>query len=317
MKLLKQTLILAVLTLLVLAPMGSVFASRYSQLSVEDKNDFVVEPGKIEVFVNPGETVTKSISVINRINKKVSFKVETEDFVGSDNAQTPVILLGKEKSPYSFKDNLVPEDSSFTLGFGQKIDLPITINVPADAQPGGFYSSVIISSDSTADNSGAQAGTRVISRVGVLFFVRVNGPVDQSGKLSDFRVTKKSGIMQHGPVDFEILFENTGTVHLVPYGTISIKNIFGKEVGTVPVDAYFSLPKSMRYRQVTWTKENLIGRYTAEVTLNRGYDGQVDTQKIAFWVLPIGYIALFAGVLFAIILLVYIVGKKFEFKRKS
>lgn len=290
---------------------------RISQLTVENKNDFVLEPGKVEIFVNPGDEVTKSITVISRINRKVSFKVETEDFVGSDNAQTPVILLGKDKSPYSFKDNLVPVEDTFSLNFGQKIELPIKIKIPENAQPGGFYSSVIVSSMPDENSSAGQAGTRVISRVGVLFFVRVNGPVDQQGQLTDFRVTKDSVLLQKGPVNFEVLFENKGTVHLVPYGVVTIRNIFGKTIGTVPVDAYFSLPKSVRYRQVVWQKENLIGRYTATIELNRGYDGNIDTQKISFWVLPVGYIALGAGIVFILIFLGYLFTRKFELKRKK
>lgn len=176
---------------------------------------------------------------------------------------------------------------------------------------------MIVSSLPDENSSAGQAGTRVISRVGVLFFVRVNGPVDQQGQLTDFRVTNDSMLMQKGPVNFEILFENKGTIHLVPYGMVTIRNIFGKTIGTVPVDAYFSLPKSVRYRQVIWQKENLIGRYTATIELNRGYDGNIDTQKISFWVLPLGYIALGAGIIFAIIFLVYLFTRKFEFKRKS
>lgn len=304
--------------LVALAPGAFASAARISQLTVENKGDFVLEPGKIEIFLNPGETVTRTVSVINRSNKKLDYKIEIEDFVGSDNPNTPVLLLGNDKSPYSFKDNLIPETSNFSLGFGQKIELPIQIKVPENAQPGGFYSSVIVSSVPSAEDQAAQTGAKIISRVGVLMFIRVNGPVDQQGELTDFRVGGgKGSFMQKGPVPFEILFKNSGTVHLVPYGEVIIKNVLGKQVARLPVDAYFSLPKSVRYRQVEWAQERLFGRYTAELTLDAGYDGKQDVKKISFWVIPWLYIVIIIVVLFLVSFLVYYIRTRFEFKRKN
>jgi hypothetical protein len=318
MKFLKKSLLVALVLLIALIPVASAHAARISQLSVENKGDFVLEPGKIEVFVNPGETVTRNISVINRVNRKVDFKIETEDFIGSDNPNTPVILLGNDKSPYSFKDNLIPEEDAFSLEFGQKIELPIRIQIPADAQPGGFYSSVIVSSMPSSDSENLQTGARIISRVGVLMFIRVNGPVEQSGDVTDFRIGGGEGsFMQSGPVPFEILFKNAGSVHLVPYGEIAIRNILGKQVAKIPVDAYFSLPKSTRYRQVIWEQAKLFGRYTATLTMNDGYEGKQDTKKVVFWVVPWEFIAITLAVIFLLSFLVYFIKSRFEFKRKD
>ncbi len=316
MKFLKHTFLGLLALSLVLGPFESLLAVTISQLTVDNKADFVLEPGKVEIFVNEGETVNRTISVINRINRKVKFKVEIEDFVGSDNPNTPVVLLGDQKSPYSFKDNIIPETNEFELEFGQKIELPISVQVPVGASPGGYYSSVIVSSLPPDQADPGQAGARIISRVGVLFFIRVNGPANQEGNLDDFRISGGKNYMQKGPVTFEILFANTGNVHLVPYGIVSIKNLFGKEVGRVPVDAYFALPKSLRYRQVTWDKEKLIGRYTAEIKMNKGYDGAEETKKIAFWVIPWTYIASLLGVLFFLTFMWKFIGRRFEFRRK-
>jgi hypothetical protein len=317
MKSYKKTLFASLLLLVLCMPAGFADAARISQLTVSDSGDFVLEPGKIEIFLNPGETAEKTISIISRVNRKVDFKIETEDFIGSDDPQSPVLLLGKDKSPYSFKDNLIPELQTFTLDFGQKIEIPIKITVPENAQPGGFYSSVIVSSVPSDDNEGAQTGTKIVSRVGVLFFVRVNGPTEQSGQLTDFRILGGDTYMQSGPVTFEILFQNTGTVHLVPYGEVLIKNLFGKQIAKLPVDAYFSLPKSTRYRQITLGKETLLGRYTAEVHLKRGYDDMEDVAKISFWVIPWLYFGIAAGLLIVLFFLWKFITSRFEFKKKE
>src|SRR5258708_4034843 len=69
-------------------------------ISVEAKNDFVLEPGKIEIYANPGDVITKYISITSRIQSKTEFQVTTEDFVGSQSEQQPVVLLGNGTSPY-------------------------------------------------------------------------------------------------------------------------------------------------------------------------------------------------------------------------
>src|SRR5262245_51302252 len=101
------------------------FAYTISSVTAEVHNDFVLEPGKMEVVVNPGDQITKFIAVTNRIKQPVDFKVEVEDFIGSRDPNNPVILLGGDKSPYSFKDNLKPELSNFSLKFGERMTLPI------------------------------------------------------------------------------------------------------------------------------------------------------------------------------------------------
>lgn len=313
-----KTLTAATFVAAVFVPVALVSAYTITSTGAENKGDFVLEPGKIEIFLNPGETVTKNISVISRINRKVNFKVEVEDFIGSQNPETPVVLLGKDKSPYSFKENIVPDTSTFTLDLGQRIEIPVTVTAPKDAQPGGFYSSVIVSNIPSSSEITAAANTKIISRVGVLFFVRVNGPVKEDGSLEDFRVTgEKKGFLQKGPLTFEMLFRNNGTVHLVPYGIITIKNVFGQKVAEIPVDAYFSLPDSLRYRQVTWQREFLAGRYSAHLELHRGYGDIVDVKDISFWAVPwtyIGAILLFGMFIWFIF---YLFTQKFELKRKS
>lgn len=300
-----------------------VSAYTVSTITAEEHGDFVLEPGKMEIIVEPGETVTKTISVTNRINRDVDFKVEIEDFIGSRDPQSPVTLLGDDKSPYSFKDNLKPELDSFNLKFGQRIAIPVEISVPADAQPGGYYASVLISNEPSKTATGTieqTAGrTRIVSRLGVLFFIRVKGPTHEEGQVQDFRVKGPQNLFySKSPDGFDILFENTGTVHLVPYGLITIKNTLGKGVKTLPVDAYFSLPNSLRYRTIAWNDAGFrLGRYTATLELNRGYGDVIDTKQIVFWVIPWKILIGIVVTLVIIFSLMYFIGSKFEFRRKQ
>jgi hypothetical protein len=312
-----------ILSAVLLTPLATVQAYTISKVTAEEQGDFVLEPGKMEVVVNPGEKVTKYIAVTNRINDTIDFQIEVEDFVGSRDRDTPVTLLGDDRSPTSFKDGLIPEISAFSLKFGERITLPITIDVPVDAQPGGYYASVLVSNAPSKDQAGsgdsATVRTKIVSRLGVLFFIRVRGPVNEDGALQDFKVAgPKKPLYSKAPEGFEILFENTGTIHLVPYGLITIKNTFGSPVATLAVDAYFSLPSSLRYRDISWPSKGFhIGRYTATLNLNRGYGDIIDTKVISFWIIPWKVLIITIGVIILLTLLFYFISSRFEFRRKK
>jgi hypothetical protein len=285
------------------------------------KNDFVLEPGKVEIFANPGESITKTITITNRAASSVSFKVEVEDFMGSNEQDRPVVLLGNEKSPYSFKDNVIPEFTSFSLGSNEKIIIPVRINIPAVAQPGGFYTSVLVSNapsvDSGGQSSAVEGKTKIVSRVGTLFFIRVNGVAKESGSLEDLRVVTPT---KDNPnlYKFSILFKNDGNVHLVPYGWLTITDTFGKTVSKIPVDAYFALPKSIRYREVEWNAPFLFGKYEATVQLNRGYGSNLtDTKTVTFWVIPWKIAVITISVFLIIFLSFYLFFKKFKLVAKQ
>ena len=209
----------------------AVHASAYSiqDVSVVASNDFVVEPAKIEIFADPGDVITKSVTIINRIEGRSTFSLSLEDFVGSDDGSVAVKLLGDEVSRYSFRDNITSEVTHLDLDFGQKAVIPITIRVPKTASPGGYYTSIVIAT-TPSDSAMGGTGAKAVSRVAQLLFVRVNGDVLEEGVLKDFVVSPTGFFHLTGPLTFNILFENRGTVHLAPYGYITIKNLFGAAI---------------------------------------------------------------------------------------
>jgi len=302
------------------ASLGTGAKPQITNLSVDNKNDFIVEPGKIEIDVNPGDTIVKDISVTSRINTPTKFDVSAEDFQGSQAEDQPVILLGNKSSPWSFKNNVIPAVSNFTLNFGDRIDLPVTVTVPANAAPGGYFTAVIVSDEPQVDANTANGGatTRIISRVAVLFFIKVAGNASSSGSVSDFRVNTPHLVYSQSPDAFKILFNNTGNEYLVPYGEIHVTNMIGRDVADIPVNAFFALPDSLRYLTVNWGDTDFrFGKYTATLQLNRGYGGLVDTKTITYWVLPWKIVGPILAGLIVIVLFIYFVFTRFEFRRKK
>jgi hypothetical protein len=288
---------------------------------VEDEGDFVLGPGKTELWLSPGEEITDQLLITNRLGKTMDFEIEIEDFRGSRNPGETIVLLGEEKGPYSLKDFLQPEITEFTLEHGQRMILPVKISIPEDAEPGGLYGSVLVSTspprkELEIEEKAAKSQMRLISRLGCLYFIRVKGEVEEDGFLKELRLKRKKKFFEQGPISFELLFENNGNVHLMPYGGIEIFNVLGNKVDEIEIEPYFSLPDSLRLREVKWQKGFLFGRYTALASVNRGYQDIIDQESITFWVIPWKIIT--AGLIgfFLVVWFFRWLFKKFEIKRK-
>jgi hypothetical protein len=283
-----------------------------------DVGDFVVGPGRTEIVLKPGESVTKEISVTNRITTGREFLLEIEDISGTTDGSRSVTLSDGERGPYSVQDYISIPDDSFVLDLGERARIPVTITAPLDAEPGGHYGSVLVSTVRSAETQAANTPqSPIIARVGSLFFIRVEGEVETSGETRDVSLINGKWWHEQGPIDLGILYENTGSVHLNPYGEVSITNMFGEQVGFVELEPWFVLPKSLRLREISWDREFLLGRYSATVKINRGYDDIVDELHVSFWVLPWKIVGGIFIILFIILFTVRAFFKTFEFKRKG
>jgi hypothetical protein len=311
---------------LVWGAVSTVYAPQVLAYSIETmadtpvEKDIVLGPGKAELSLDPGESATTTLYFTNRTGRTIDFTVNVEDFMGSKDPQEGTVFLGDQKSPYTLKDYLNPEVWQFTLEHGQRISLPVTVAVPIDAEPGGRYGVVFATAappkiDGNASYSGPVVG--IASRVGSLFFIRVKGEANESGSLKSFSAIDNQIFFEKGPITLRAIYENSGNVYLNPYGSVEIKNIFGKTAGDIKIDPYFAMPNAQRMKEVTWKRDYLFGMYTAEINLNRGYGDIVDTKSFVFYILPWKIlVAGFVGLALVIWFFVWVFSH-FEFKKKN
>ncbi|MBP6924093.1 MAG: hypothetical protein KBC62_00915 [Candidatus Pacebacteria bacterium] len=282
-----------------------------------DIGDFVVGPGRAEITVSPGETLVQEITVTNRISAGRTFKLEVEDITGSVDGSSAVSLTGTERGPYSIRDYISFPTDTFVLDLGERARIPVTIKIPENAEPGGFYGSVLVSTDRTGTSDAGAPRSPIVARVGSLFFVTVRGDIEMSGETKDIKTLDGKVWYEEGPINLGITYENTGSVHVNPYGEVSISNMFGEEVGFVELEPWFVLPKSLRSREVTWDREFLFGRYKVTARINRGYENQIDEVNTVFWVLPWKIVLGIFVIVFTVVFVIRAFFRTFEFKRKS
>lgn len=320
-KRIKKTFLALMFLLFLVVPSTSVYANyKIEQLGeYSGTRDFVVGPGKVDVLLSPGESRTIDIYVSNRMGEDRMFELQVEDFIGSESTNQTVVLLGDEEGPYSLRDYLIFEPKRFELKNNERATIPVKISVPQDVEPGGHYGTILVTTTTLNQGrevSGATGGTAIVSRIGILFFVRVPGDVNEKGEVTDFKIVGDKKFISGSSVDFQILYRNEGSVHLNPYGEISIKNIFGQEVGLVEIEPWFAMPSSLRLREVSWSPSFLFGKYDAELNVNRGYDNIIDTKVVTFYVIPWMLVGLVFVFFVIVITLIKLVMSKFEIKRK-
>lgn len=297
------------------------YATEIIQVTDTIVGDFVVGPGKVDIAILPGESRTIEMTVTNRTGERRKFNFTVEDATGSDNLEQPIVLLGETRGPYSLKDYVSIPHMNFELDQGERARIPVTITIPEDAEAGGLYGSVLVETatieDTNTTESNAAPRSVIVARIGTLFFITVPGDIEREGALKKFSTIPEKTYFESGSINFGILFENTGPIHLAPYGELRIVNMLHEEVGFIELEPWFALPKSLRLREVSWNRELLFGRYTATALINRSYDDVVDTMEYTFWVLPWKIVVGGFAVVFITLFLIRAFFRSFEFKRKS
>lgn len=282
--------------------------------------DFVVGPGKIDTRISPGKSRIVNLTITNRLGSDHIFKFDIEDMTGSSEPSKTVQLLGDEKGPYTLKEYIQLPSGEITLQHNERAVVPVRISIPADAEPGGRYGSVLVNTVAIeADNNREQeyqAQSPIVARIGTLFFVTVPGDVETAGRLLDFTTVPDKDFYSSGPVTFGVTFGNSGSIHLAPYGTLSITDLFGREVGYVELQPWFAMPQTERFREIIWDSDYLFGRYTATLKLNRSYENIIDEREVVFFVLPWKPILVAFIVIFVFVYFLRTVFNRFEFRRK-
>lgn len=297
---------------------GSAKVSAYSIESLPDQTvygDFVVGPGKFQAEMKPGETKIFNIILTNRQGKEKTFEINIEDFKGSRDLGQTVVLLDNERGPYSLKDYLNVDSFLFKLGHAERVTIPVTVSIPTDAQPGGLYGSIVIGTVTTPEEQVAEGASSkgvnpVITRIGSLVFIKVAGDVKEDLKLKAFTINHGKTFLFSNKANFQLLYENNGTIHENPYGTIRVKNLFGAEIAKIDIEPWFVMPDSIREREITWEAPFVFGRYTATAVIEKGYKDEVDTVSLSFWVIPLKMIGLvFAGLVVLVLVIRWLASK--------
>jgi hypothetical protein len=270
------------------------------QGSVLASTGLTIQPVKISQTLNPGQEATGAILLTNASEEDVLVELKVEDFVPTAGAEG-IQFVGRAEGVTTVRDwiTLGDGESSFVFKQGEQREIPYRILAPEDAEPGSHFGVAFFKASKLAeDTSQLKVGTQV----GVLIFVTVPGDFLQKGQIQDLSAP---AFTQSNVVPFTIRFENTGTVHFEPKGLITIRNVFGKVVGTVPIEGQVVLPTGVKDLRFAWQTEGLLlGRYVATAAVKDGEGNELTSETVSFYAAPLWYILAFFVFIFLVYLLI-------------
>lgn len=264
-----------------------------------------ISPPLADLKADPGQVVKVDLKIRNVTTQTLVVSSEVNDFTaGGEDGQPKLLLEEGEKSPFSVKDwiSTIPQ---VTLKSGEQQPVSITLNVPANASPGGHYGVVRF----TGTPPGLDGtGVSLSASIGQLILVNVSGDINESAKIAEIYVShnnKRSSLFEYGPLTLTERIQNTGNIHIKPTGTIRVTNMFGKETASFSLNEKGGnvLPQSIRKFEQTLNKKLLFGRYTVQVDTVYGADNKIVTDSTTFWVIPYKLIAIAIGLIVLIIFL--------------
>ncbi|HUO50797.1 MAG TPA: hypothetical protein VMU25_04515 [Candidatus Paceibacterota bacterium] len=275
-----------------------------------------ITPPLFQLAISPGESWSSSIKVINNNDSAVTYYAQAMDFEADGETGNPSLIpviaeaTSTDKSSYSLASWITLSGGPVTIAPGQAGEVPFTISVPPNAEPGGHYAAILVGTQPT---SAPETGTRVnvSSYVSSLLLVQIKGDVIEKGRIREFSTSQS--LYQSPSAEFVLRFENTGNTHVKPMGEVTIYNMWGKERGKIAInqdDGNFGnvLPKSIRRFEFSWSGDENpfdIGLYSAVATLSYGENEKQNVSATTyFWVVPIVPVSIALAILAFLIFLI-------------
>lgn len=268
---------LALIALLVLAPAFQAQA-------------LTIAPARMELTGDPGTNVTGEFVIINEEEGSRTFYTSAQNFEARGETGTPNFVDGD--TGLASWVTVAPE---ITLTQGEKQTVPFSIAIPANADAGGHFAAIFLSTVPPGD-----AQVSIGAKVGVLLLLRVAGDVTEAAGVSDFGADRFFSVST--PVGFSYRFSNDGGDRVNPRGDIVIRNLIGLKKAVVPANPSEGnvLPGSTRKFEASWgdtaetrpsgffaavgyeLKHFAFGPYRAKLALAYGVDGSASDSAWVF-----------------------------------
>lgn len=221
----------------------SVFAQD-SHAQSKKNGTITVSPAYIEVTITkPGEVKQVPITFTNNSAQTLTLEMFPINFNHSDVNGTIGFLTQTGSYEYGLASYLSLEASEMTLNPGQSHIFKVQVTNRPDLSPGGHYAAVVGKVNSTP---GSVFGAQVAPSLSSLIFLRKTG--GERYNLSLKQTDGGQSVSFSYPDEITLQFQNEGNIHLVPYGTIEVVDLFGRVIrrGILNTSSFLVMPESRR-----------------------------------------------------------------------
>ena len=258
-----------------LLALGLVFVS--ADASAQQEQGIQLQPAIIDVSGKPGTKIQTSVVVTNTYDQPVGVSVQSRSLAPEDEPIDPEVVESYDASLWV---RLGKE--SFLIDKLASVTVPIELEVPEDAVPGGHYTLVSfrIVSNEAPDGS----GVKINREAGAVILVTVPGELVESADI----VTDNSETLSLGGVSrFSHTIMNQGNTHFLPIISTKIVSRDGNIVDTIQQPTKLLLPNTKRSIDIEWDSARYFGTYDAITTVTYGTPTQnLESDAISIRIVP-------------------------------
>ncbi len=250
-----------------------------------------IEPSVFLINLKQGDSWASSIKINNNNESNLPYSVSLMDFEKDKKDNFVPVLKPADSYPPSSWIKI--SQTEIDIKKGESGAIQFRVEIPADAKLGDHRALILVglSPKSTKTSGTSVAVSSLISSV---LSINVSGSIGDKLIIKDFSASRL--VYENPDVALKLELENKGNVRIEPEGTIEIKNLFGKNIGSVFLSKKimaglkFGTKKSSYI--LNWSPSDVIfglGPYMATVNLSYGGDIKNNiTARSIFWIFPYG-----------------------------
>ena len=251
-------------------------------LAQDPSESITLSPVKKNYTVNPGQTLSDTLTVLNDGQTAYDFIVYATPYSVQNSSYDPNFTTEKPNADaYTW---IQFEKTTYRAEPRQTVTVPYTVNVKSDASPGGHYGAIFV--EIQPEDSEQPTGVIVHKRAGTLLYATVSGTAKLAGENTG---TTIPWYQSHPPLTANTSVKNTGNTDFTAKVTLTVKNAFGS-VKYTNTQEYAVLPDTTRDIRVIWENANWFGLYNTTVT-TESLD-QTSTENSLVLIMPLWLILL-------------------------
>ncbi len=279
-----------------------------------------ISPPILQITAQPPASIEAPISIKNFTQEQVTFNIVLKPFKPTDKENGQLTYISekeafKGKNPKIFDTMQIQNNGhsiqQLTLSPLQEKELTLHIGLPENELYADYYFSILFLAKNNLSTDSVNA-SQAVGGLGLLVLLSIGQKGPAKGLIEEFSVP---WFVEKGPVPFTLRVTNTGHHVFVPNGTIVIKNMFGQTIGNVEllpvnvlsqstrslVDSFQSpeatIPAKFQIPNTMWHESFLLGPYTATLSLQFAQNGQIYSQTIRFFAMPVqGFIVIIVAI---------------------
>lgn len=260
-----------------------------------------VSPLRQTVVADPGEEQIVQVTARNTSSQPITVSPTIDAFTIDENGRA---VFGQKDEALSW---IRATPRSVTIPPEKEVVVNFIVSIPTNAEPRGHYLGLFLEEAGESENQ-----VNVRTRVGTLLFLHVGGVVTEALEAGQITTDKK--IYTFFPAILSLELRNTGSIHVVPAGTVTVKNWRGEVLQKIPINETQRkvLPYTSWKDTIAVAGKGLqyIGPLTIENTIAYGTrQGRVQ-ETIQIWYIPWFVILFVVSIVAGIAGLVIVLNKK-------